>query len=174
MRVILTILTMALSLDSFGQVINGTISFIKDNNEYNIVWVTAKAIKQTKDKESKMAKSDSLGHFKIEFEESGQYQLSVNGPFEPDTTFLVDVRQSETLELTISYPPKICPYEKSKMTGICPEGNHKDYVIPIEYGLIVGDEEFMKKVKNNEVELGGCMVTDCDPNWYCTTHDRRF
>lgn len=104
----------------------------------------------------------------------GPYLLSIRGPFEPDTTFNINVQRNETLKLTIDYPPKICPYDKTKLTGICPEGNHKDNVIPIEYGLILGDEEFMKKVKNNQIELGGCMVTDCDPNWYCKTHDRRF
>ena len=173
MKYILTLLTTMLVTDSFGQELNGTINFTKEHRGFNMVEVTAKTIGQTKGTVV-YAKSDSLGHFNLKLEESGNYRVSVSGPFEPDTTFNVSIRQNETLDLTISYPPKLCPYEEAKTTGVCPDGKHKDNVVPIIYGLIIGDEEFMKKVEKNEVELGGCMVTDCDPNWYCKTHARRF
>lgn len=173
MKAILTLLITTLSLHSFGQVLDGAINFTKDSHGYNIAWVTAKGIEQANTK-SVTTKSDSLGRFKITFEQSGQYRISINGPDEPDTTFNITVGKNETLKLTVNYPPKICPYEKAKSTGICPESNHKDNVVPIIYGLIIMDKEFMKKVENKEVELGGCLVTTCDPKWYCKTHDRRF
>lgn len=173
MKVILTLFMIMVSVDSFAQELNGAINPTKNNHSLNFFWVTAKGIKQANNK-SQSTKADSLGHFKIKFEEGGEYRISIKGSDEPDTTFYLNVGQHETINLTINYPPKVCPYEKAKSTGICPEGTHKDNIVPIIYGLIIADKEFLKKVESHEVERGGCLVTTCDPNWYCKTHDRRF
>ena len=172
MRYIVTLLTITSIIDSFGQELNGTINFAKDYSGYKMVEIIAKSL--TRLDEKVYTKSDNSGHFNLKFYNGGHYQLSIKGPFEPDTTFNIDVPQHEILGLTISYPPKICPYELTKLTGICPDGSHTDNVVPIIYGLIIPDKELMIKVQKNEVELAGCMVTDCDPNWFCKTHDRRF
>ena len=56
----------------------------------------------------------------------------------------------------------------------CPK-NHTDNIIPIVYGLIAtrGDT-FIKNKKEMKVKYAGCVVTDCDPQFYCKEHDIDF
>lgn len=52
-----------------------------------------------------------------------------------------------------------------KKKNACPVCNKQDEVIPIVYGLpdpILGEKE-----KQGKVQLGGCVISDSDPQWYC-------
>jgi len=173
MRLILTCLTIVISANLAGQQLRGKINYTRTNPVSSIIWVTATNINKPKSKPLSV-RSDSLGYFNLFVNKSSEYQLSISGMFEPDTTFNIKLKKDSTVEIKIDYPPKICPYEKTKLTGICPTGNHKDNVIPIVYGLVAGPKSFFRKVKKGKIELGGCVVTGCDPNWHCKTHDRRF
>jgi len=51
----------------------------------------------------------------------------------------------------------------------CPR-KHLDNIVPIRYGLV---RDFHKERPLNEY-LGGCLVTDCDPRYYCNTHKIKF
>lgn len=172
MKCMFAFLATILFTQSFGQVINGTIR-LPAYEQPGTIWVSAKNVKY-RDHKFTATNSDSQGRFKLQLPESGKYRVQISSALFPDTTFYTNIGSGETLDLVIRYPPKLCPYEETRLTGICPEGSHKDNVIPILYGLIVGDRDFLKKVERNEIELGGCVVTDCDPNWYCKAHDRRF
>lgn len=173
MKLILLCVTIVISSDLAGQLLRGKINYTRNNPISTIIWVTATDINQPKSKPLSV-KTDSLGYFDLSVNKSSEYQLSISGAYEPDTTFNVILKKDATVEIKFDYPPKICPYERTKLTGICPTGNHKNNVIPIVYGLIMGSKSFFRKVEKGKIELGGCMVTDCDPNWYCKTHDRRF
>lgn len=54
---------------------------------------------------------------------------------------------------------------------VCPEG-HTDSIVPIVYGY--PSEELFNQSDSGLVMLGGCEVTDCDPNWWCKKHGKGF
>lgn len=55
----------------------------------------------------------------------------------------------------------------------CPK-NHTDQIIPIAYGLILFTDEQARTRIDSTVHLGGCVVTDCDPQHYCMIHKIEF
>jgi len=63
--------------------------------------------------------------------------------------------------------PNPCPKSKK----ICPK-NHSNKLIPIVYGL-PGDK-MVKAAKKGKIILGGCIVNDCSPKWYCKKHNLSF
>ena len=48
----------------------------------------------------------------------------------------------------------------------CPRCGSKR-VAPILYGLPMYDEEMVRKLRNEELFLGGCCVSQCDPQFHC-------
>jgi len=55
------------------------------------------------------------------------------------------------------------PFRKRKRPT-CPACGSAD-VLPIEYGLPT--PELAEEAKRGEVVLGGCCVTEFDPQWFC-------
>jgi len=55
----------------------------------------------------------------------------------------------------------------------CPKCG-SDQVTLITYGYPDGSPEVMEKIKNEEVELGGCCVDDNSPKWKCQDCEERF
>ncbi|MBK7131083.1 MAG: hypothetical protein IPM74_11270 [Crocinitomicaceae bacterium] len=53
----------------------------------------------------------------------------------------------------------------------CPH-QHQDSIIPIVYGY--PSEELFNQSDSGLVMLGGCMISDCDPYWYCKKHNLSF
>lgn len=53
---------------------------------------------------------------------------------------------------------------------VCPEGNHKDSILPIEYGY--PSEEMWAQADSGLIVLGGCELEDY--THYCTIHDLSF
>ena len=39
----------------------------------------------------------------------------------------------------------------------------------IQYGLPLWSDELKEKIANNEIVLGGCIVTSSNPSWKCTS-----
>ncbi|MBN2891346.1 MAG: hypothetical protein JXL97_05730 [Bacteroidales bacterium] len=54
----------------------------------------------------------------------------------------------------------------------CPVDGHYDSIIPIVYGL--PSPKLMKQAERGKVKLGGCMVYNDNPQWYCKKHDVAF
>jgi len=65
-------------------------------------------------------------------------------------------------ENSIVFSPKI---SKRPPKTKCPKCGSKKDVIPINYGLPM--PELMKKAERGEIRLGGCVVSENDPQWYC-------
>ncbi|OYX84390.1 MAG: hypothetical protein B7Y83_08385 [Flavobacteriales bacterium 32-34-25] len=65
----------------------------------------------------------------------------------------------------------VYPSPCKESVKVCPK-NHSDKLIPIVYGL--PRENLVKKAKKSKVYLGGCILTDCDPKWYCKKHSIKF
>jgi hypothetical protein len=106
---------------------------------------------------------DAQGKFIFNDIERGFYNLVVKRPFHED--YIADsllVITDKPIYLNI-YP---CFFTKGQ-TPKC-IGGHTDQIIPIIYGRPMA--ETMKDAKKGLVRIGGCMVTGCDPNHYCTLH----
>ena len=54
----------------------------------------------------------------------------------------------------------------------CPKCSSKDSVVPIAYGL-PGDE-MRKEAGEEKIVLGGCIIREDSPNWYCKECENRF
>jgi hypothetical protein len=104
---------------------------------------------------------------------AGHYTILVSGKGRPTAVKSnILVERGQLLQLTITmqgqclydYPPGYIP--------TCPE-NHTDNIIPIVYGLV----GLTKEDSNSEdikFHLGGCIVSDCDPQYYCAIHETEF
>lgn len=83
-----------------------------------------------------------------------------------NTFYKFYLKDGEIKNIEIPYSP-VCPYEKNK-TNTCPICKKKDKVIPIIYGLHL-ESKGKKKSKS-----GGCVVSDCQPKWYCERDKNDF
>jgi len=80
---------------------------------------------------------------------------------------------NETVEIKIPYSLS-CKYDKSVNNKTCPICKKSDEVIPISYGLIIEIAKKGEDKKGKEYRAGGCVVSECDPNWYCKRDDYEF
>ena len=79
--------------------------------------------------------------------------------------------ENEIKVLEIGYSP-VCKYSDSRIKTNCPTCDRKNQVVPIVYGLIM--EIGTRKNKKQKSKRGGCIVTDCQPNWYCKRDSTEF
>ncbi len=63
----------------------------------------------------------------------------------------------EPARMEVSEAPRSCP--------VC----GKKTIAPIMYGLPNFTEELERDVREGKIVLGGCVVTDHDPQWKCTS-----
>jgi len=81
------------------------------------------------------------------------------------------VRENQTTNVSISFPGP-CPYVYAKgFTPKCPYG-HLDRVIPIVYGM--PSPQMMDRADKGHIASGGCIISDCDPKYYCKIHEIEF
>lgn len=98
-----------------------------------------------------------IGKYILMYEDLGRRTRGINVVFTRDTTII------------INYP---VPCKFVYVKGVKPKciGGHTNDIIPIVYGL--PSKKTMKQFKKGTIRLGGCMVTDCDPMYYCTLHNK--
>jgi hypothetical protein len=105
----------------------------------------------------------------------GVYKVEVTGQnqktLERDSIF---VKENNKLILSFKLEgPCLFSYPKNYMPT-CPHG-HRDSIIPIVYGLVVGNgNTFYKNKAEMKIKYAGCVVTGCDPQFYCKTHNIDF
>jgi hypothetical protein len=93
----------------------------------------------------------------------GIYDVIIRSSY-PDTILRdIVVAQDEVLQLNITYP-SVCPY--TSQTNTCPVCKMSDKSSPIIYGKPT--MEMIKKSRKGEVQLGGCIISNCSPKWYCS------
>jgi hypothetical protein len=125
-----------------------------------------------KQNDSTIKETATTANFKFENLPTGIYSLSIHQTGQRD--LIIDslrILKDTTINLNLGYPPP-CKFiyltylknEKPK----CIIGGHTDNIIPIVYGLPT--QKTMKKAKKGLVHLGGCIISDCDPHYYCTIH----
>ncbi len=104
----------------------------------------------------------------------GKYKIQVYGQGQaPKVIDSINVT-NERLSININIDGP-CLFEHPKnYVSTCPQ-NHKDSIIRIVYGLVTkkGDT-FIKDKKDMKVKYAGCIMTGCDPQFYCKLHDIEF
>ena len=110
--------------------------------------------------------TDKNGQFHINQVPLGQYELRLNFIGMKEKV-INQIKIDSTSHNMVFYYPEPCK------TGIkeCPYG-HSDKLIRIVYGLPT--KRAMRKAKRGKIRLGGCIVSDCDPQWYCKKHNIEF
>lgn len=93
-----------------------------------------------------------------------------------DRSYIITLSDGETKNATFDFR-STCPYSERKSK--CPACLKKDAVIPISYGLnfqvkFVGKDGKEKKSNKKRVRQGGCVVSDCQPYWYCERDELEF
>ncbi len=99
--------------------------------------------------------------------------------------YIIRLNENQIYKADIWICP-ICPYKNSEEKYECPKCGKKDKVIPIVYGLISNvyfvnkkgqktdkNGKIIKK-KEKEYYAGGCVVSECQPNWYCGRDKTEF
>lgn len=95
-------------------------------------------------------------------------EILVNGEIKRD-----HMPQKEDFVRNVSeFDPAITEVECEPAAKICPVGNHSNRIVPVTYGL-PGDK-LRRKAEKGKVKLGGCLISGCDPQWYCKKHNRMF
>jgi len=116
------------------------------------------------------AGTDLNGDFRIDSIPIGTYDLRITYLGYQDFTLTsIKVTKDTIIDLNINYPPP-CKYDKKNK--YCPVCKKKDKVIPIVYGL--PSQGLLKESKKGKVRLGGCMISGCDPSWYCKRDKKEF
>ena len=115
---------------------------------------------------------DTNGHFSLNNIAEGFYSLVIHQiGYRDDVTDSLKISKDTTIALNFIYPPP-CNFLYSK--GQKPKciGGHTENIIPIVYGLPA--KKTIEKAKKGLVHLAGCIVSDCDPHYYCTIHKREL
>jgi hypothetical protein len=100
--------------------------------------------------------------------QSGNYILLIHHTFDRDKyKSNIAVLENHTTEILIEYPGACSYVYPKRYKPKCPYG-HTDQIIPIVYGL--PGPKLLQKSKEGRVQLGGCIISDCDPHYYCRVH----
>lgn len=105
----------------------------------------------------------------------GQYKIQVSGQGQLTTIRdSIVVKDGQNLVLSFTFNGSCLYDHPANYIPTCPK-NHTDSIIQISYGLIAtrGDT-FIKDKKEMKVKYGGCVMTGCDPQFYCKEHDIDF
>lgn len=121
---------------------------------------------------SKIAFLDKDLNFSFDSLFSGITLLRIIGGIQLDTVIKnILIQDGKTTHLEITLNP--CKYNKSKKDMTCPVCKKKDESIPIVYGLLIDTGKKTKR-KEKEIYTGGCVISGCDPNWYCKRDKTKF
>jgi hypothetical protein len=111
--------------------------------------------------------TDEKGNYSVSKIEEGKYTVRVREySREALLKDAIVIVENELKRIDLIYPDNCSATEK-----FCPRF-HTNNIIRIVYGLPA--KALMDRAERGEVHLGGCIVTDCDPKWYCTIHKIEF
>jgi hypothetical protein len=80
----------------------------------------------------------------------------------------VNVVKDSTIFLQVTFLDSCSYYLKHNHDTVCPVCGRKNKVIPIVYGLPIGE------LARESYYYAGCVVTDCDPMWFCKRDQQKF
>jgi len=168
MKIILFIGVIILSLISSAQLPHASKATALIESPYRPATITLYHV----DGKSYIHESKIASTLIISVPQSGKYKIVFSAFGQQSHTIDSIYVGAEKLEVEIKMSGR-CLYDYPvDYTPICPK-QHKDNIIPIEYGLIVrakkqGTEEAPK------FHSGGCVISGCDPGYFCTIHKLEF
>jgi hypothetical protein len=112
--------------------------------------------------------SDLEGNFKFDSVPPGVYNITARYIGYGDTTLKGVVVKADSVTLIQIILPPPCSYDKTSSNKTCPICGKKNKVVPIVYGLPIGP------LDNKRYYYAGCVITNCDPNWYCKRDKHKF
>jgi hypothetical protein len=134
----------------------------KNNSAFPGITVTmsydGKVIRETQ--------TDQNGNFILKNLENKSYEFKLSAIGYEDYIFKEFYFSGHDRVFEFTFPNP-CPKSKK----ICPE-NHSNKLIPIVYGL--PSDKMIKDAKKGKIILGGCIVNDCSPKWFCKKHSLSF
>src|SRR5690606_24101876 len=101
---------------------------------------------------------------------NGKYKLSFSVRNYPtNCTYILELKENDKINHNFELKP-ICPYKYYKLKPSCPLCQRDDKVLKIAYGLMAtitkkGEQDSSENT--SKVYEGGCVVSDCQPSWYC-------
>ena len=170
MKPIIVFVFFLISLSTFCQTgqINGQIKKQDTLLEFKYLVVV---LKQS-DSIIKGTVPDIYGHFSLNNIAEGFYSLVIQQiGYRDDVTDSLKISRDTTIDVNFIYPLP-CKFVYIKGQKVKCIGGHTDNIIPILYGLPA--KKTFEKAKKGLVLLGGCIVSDCDPHYYCTIHKREL
>ena len=125
-----------------------------------------------RDSTIKKTATNFSGNFRLKDIDKGIYSLTIQQiGFRDYNIDSLQILTDTTLNLYIDFPPPCkfvyltyLKHQKPK----CINGGHTNNIIPIVYGL--PSQKTMRKAKKGLVHLAGCIISACDPHYYCTIH----
>ena len=88
----------------------------------------------------------------------------------------IAIRHGQSLTLHVSSDSCLYTYSVGYIPK-CPHG-HTDNILPIIYGLYITTHRKNgysdSSNSDREYYTGGCLVSDCDPKYYCKIHQTKF
>ena len=114
--------------------------------------------------------TDIEGYFEIKNIEEGTYDLTLQIiGLGQDTTRNVVIKNNSRTTLYLGLPAGNCSGNQPKN---CPIDGREDDVIAIAYGL--PGSKLVRKAKKGKIKLAGCILTGCDPQWFCKRHQHEY
>ena len=156
---------------SFALTIDGTVF---DGKKNEVIPYANVYLLDSKMTEKCGTATDLEGRFKFVNVMKGVYNIRISSIGFSDTTFASIALSGDTvLQLNIH---RFCIYDASLNDKTCPVCHKTDKVIPIKYGLLITEKGKKKKETGSSDEFysGGCVITGCDPNWYCKRDKTKF
>ncbi len=181
MKIKILLCFLLISLASFAQ--SGKLTgrlILKDKENYKNVSENTFVILKTKNRIDSVKIDHNLS---FAFNRLGTDTLKLfisPRTFPINTYYRFFLKENEIRNVEIPYS-SVCPYDKNK-GNFCPVCKKNDQVIPIVYGLIAKIEfrdkngnltdrngKIISKAEEEKVisKRGGCVITDCQPNWFC-------
>lgn len=110
--------------------------------------------------------------FIVDSLEAGKYYIRISKVGRREVAFkYLDLKPGEFADIIMHYPDS-CRFDYPKgFKPVCPKG-HKDEIVPIIYGFPLDKER--RKAERGKIYLGGCIISGCDPGYYCKIHKEMF
>ncbi len=146
--------------------------------DYENIANKTKVYIETEEKTDSTIVNDSL-YFSFKKLNYGKIKLSFKPESITRTVYLINIDKN-TNDIIAELPYSLtCKYDKSIDNKMCPVCKKDDMVLPVAYGLIpegrfTNENEKDEEKKTKNYISGGCVVTNCDPNWYCKRDDLKF
>jgi hypothetical protein len=111
--------------------------------------------------------SDLEGYFVFRGYPTGKYLIELSTVGVGPREFNIVIQQSADT-VHIFHFQDTCRYDVRGTSRICPMCRKKNRVVPILYGLPIGE------LDEANYYYAGCEVSDCDPKWFCKRDSTKF